>query len=51
MTERGYVSLNPVQVEQKLVGCVRDLYAAEKALAEARDASLVRQAYSMAGAS
>lgn len=37
MSERGYVSLNPVQVEEKLVGCVRDLYAAEKALAEARD--------------
>jgi hypothetical protein len=34
----GYVSLNPVQVEQKLIRCVNDLYAAEKALAQARDA-------------
>lgn len=37
MSDRGYVSLNPVQVEQKLVQSVRDLYAAEKQLAEARD--------------
>lgn len=37
MSERGYVSLNPVQVEEKLVACVRDLYGAEKALADARD--------------
>lgn len=36
----GYVSLNPVQVEQKLRQCVNDLYAAEKALAEARDAEV-----------
>jgi hypothetical protein len=34
----GYVGLNPVQVEQKLRQCVTDLYAAEKQLAEARDA-------------
>lgn len=34
----GYQPLNPVQVEQKLRQCVTDLYAAEKALAEARDA-------------
>ena len=36
----GYVSLNPVQVEQKLVQSVRELYAAEKLLAEARDAEV-----------
>lgn len=36
----GYVSLNPVQVEQKLVQSVRDLYAAEQKLAEARDAEV-----------
>ena len=34
----GYQPLNPVQVEQKLRQCVTDLYAAEKKLAEARDA-------------
>lgn len=37
MTDSGYVSLNPVQVEQKIVACVNELYAAEKRLAEARD--------------
>lgn len=33
----GYVSLNPVQVERKLVESVRALYEAEKRLAKARD--------------
>ena len=36
----GYVSLNPVQVEQKLRACVNELYAAEKQLADARDAEV-----------
>jgi hypothetical protein len=40
MSNGGYVSLNPVQVEQKLVQSVRELYAAEKDLAEARDAEV-----------
>jgi hypothetical protein len=43
MSNGGYVSLNPVQVEQKLVQSVRELYAAEKGLAEARDAEIAYQ--------
>jgi hypothetical protein len=38
VSDSGYQPLNPVQVEQKLRQCVTDLYAAEKQLAEARDA-------------